>query len=117
MNPRARLATYGAAMFLLGGCVVYEPMPVSPQQTVQQRFDRSWAAATDAMFDQGITIRDQDRGAGVIRGVRGESVVTATLLTLSDGSVQVTFNSTGPSGVDPGLAQRVHESYERRMGR
>jgi hypothetical protein len=98
----------------LAGCVVYEPMPIA-QPTLQQRFDRSWDAAVGAMADQGVTVTAQDRGAGVIRGARGTVVVTASVQTLADGRIQVRFNSTGEG--EGGIAQRVHDSYERRMGR
>ena len=101
------------AVLSLGACVVYEPVP---QPTLQQRFDRSWAAATGAMSDQGLTITSQDRGAGVARGERGGITITATLETLADGSLQVKFASRGDSG-DPGLIQRVSAGYDRRMGR
>jgi hypothetical protein len=111
------LALTGAAL-PLAGCVVYEPVPTAaPQPSPQQRFDRSWNAAAGAMADQGVTIFAQDRGAGVIRGSRGGITVSATLTTLADGSVQVKFGSTGATDTDPGLLQRVSQSYERRMGR
>ena len=113
MKYASRLVACVAAL-LLAGCVVYEPVPVA-QPTTQQRFDRSWDAAAAAMADQGVTITAQDRGAGVIRGMRGGVIVTATLQTLPDGRIQVSFNSTGEG--EGGVAQRVHESYERRMGR
>jgi hypothetical protein len=107
-----------AAVLPFAGCVVYEPVPVAaPQPSPQQRFDRSWNAAAGAMADQGVTILAQDRGAGVVRGSRGGITVTATLTTLADGSVQVKFGSTGATDTDPGLLQRVSQSYERRMGR
>jgi hypothetical protein len=61
-----RLLVVSAAVSL-GSCVVYEPVPASSQPTLQQRFDRSWAAASGAMSDQGLTITAQDRGSGVIR--------------------------------------------------
>jgi hypothetical protein len=109
-----RLLVVSAAVSL-GSCVVYEPVPASSQPTLQQRFDRSWAAASGAMSDQGLTITAQDRGSGVIRGERGGTTVTATVETLADGRVQVKFNSAG--GADPGLVQRVSDSYDRRMGR
>jgi hypothetical protein len=101
----------------LGSCVVYEPVPVGSQPTLQQRFDRSWAAAGGAMSDQGLTITAQDRGSGVIRGERGGMTVTATVETLADGRVQVKFTSNSPASADPGLVQRVSDSYDRRMGR
>ena len=103
---------------LLGGCVVYEPVPVAaPQPSPQQRFERSWAAANDAMMDQGVTITSQDRGSGVIRGHRVGVPVTATVQTEADGSVQVSFETVGAAEKDPGLTQRLRESYLRRIGR
>ena len=97
----------------MGGCVVYEPVVVGP--TVQQRFDRSYAAAAGAMSDQGLAITAQDRGAGTIRGTKDGTTIIATLSTLPDGSIQVRFDSPGAS--DPNLIHRVSDSYDRRMGR
>jgi hypothetical protein len=111
-----RLVIVGA-LLSLGACVVYEPVPVISQPTLQQRFDRSWAAAAGAMSDQGLTIASQDRGAGVIRGEQRGIAITATVETLPDGRIQVKFSSQGPSSADPGLIQRVSDSYDRRMGR
>ena len=105
-----------ASVLALSACVVYEPVPVA-QPTVSQRFDRSWNAAADAMGDAGLTITAQDRGAGVIRGERGETTITAMVQTLADGRIQVKFDSKGPGGADAGLVQRVSDNYERRMGR
>ena len=102
-----------ALVVTLAGCVVYEPVAVGP--TVQQRFDRSFAAAAGAMSDQGLAITAQDRGAGTIRGTRDGTTIIATLSTLPDGSIQVRFDSPGAS--DPGLIHRVSDSYDRRMGR
>ena len=110
-----RLLVLVLAVFVLGGCVVYEPVVVG--STPQQRFDRSWSAAMGAMIDQGITIQAQEPGAGVIRGNRGGINITAMLQTLADGSIQVRFDQSGATSTDPGLIHRVSESYERRMGR
>jgi hypothetical protein len=100
------------ALVSLGACVAYAPYPVSPQQ----RFEQSWAAAAGAMSDQGVAVTSQDRGAGVIRGERGGITIIATLQTLPDGRLQVKFDSKGDRA-DPGLIQRVSDSYDRRMGR
>jgi hypothetical protein len=100
---------------VLGGCVVYEPVPVGV--TTQQRFDRSWSAALGAMADQGLTIDAQDRGAGVIRGNRGGIFITTTLQTQPDGSIQVRFDQKGATASDPKLVHRISDSYDRRMGR
>lgn len=90
----------------LAGCVVYEPVPV------QSRYDQSWNAATGAMADQGVSVTTQDRGAGVIRGTRGSASVQASVRTLANGSVEVRITSS-----DTNLANRISESYDRRMGR
>jgi hypothetical protein len=100
----------------IAGCVVYEPVAVS-QPTVTQRYDRSWSAAVGAMADAGLTITEQDRGAGSIRGERAGTTITALVQTLADGRIQVKFDSKGSPGADPGLVQRVSDNYDRRMGR
>jgi len=103
---------------MLGGCYYpYPPTPVSTGPTLQQRFDQSWSAAMGAMGDQGLTIDEQDRGAGVIRGSRGGIVITATLRTRADGRIEVEFNQSGATSKDPDLISRVSKSYHRRMGR
>jgi hypothetical protein len=101
-----------AGSMALAACVAYEPVPYKAPST----YDRAWAAATGAMQDQGVTINDQDRAAGVLRGTRGSTGVTAVVRTRPDGRVQVEFNTTGTSS-DPGLVERIGESYNRRMGR
>jgi hypothetical protein len=102
-----------AIMLTVGGCVVYEPVAVGP--TLQQRFDRSYAAAAAAMSDQGLAITAQDRGAGTIRGTKDGTTIVASLQTLADGRIQVKFDSSGTG--DPNLVHRVSDSYDRRMGR
>ena len=115
LNNGLRWLAFAGAL-ALAGCVVYEPVAVS-QPTVSQRYDRSWSAAAGAMADAGLTITAQDRGAGVIRGDRGGTTITAIVQTLADGRIQVKFDSKGPAGADAGLVQQVSENYERRMGR
>jgi hypothetical protein len=97
----------------LAGCVVYEPVAVGP--TLQQRFDRSYAAAAAAMSDQGLAITGQDRGAGTIRGTKDGTTIVASVQTLADGRIAVKFDASGPG--DPNLVHRVSDSYDRRMGR
>ena len=67
MNLKRNLSrlTVVLALLALGSCVVYQPVPMPMQQS---RFDQSWAAASGALFDQGLTITMQDRSTGVIRG-------------------------------------------------
>lgn len=69
------------------------------------------------MADQGLTIVSQDRGAGTIRGTRGDITIVATLQTLADGGVQVKFSSTGAADTNSALVHRVSDSYDQRMGR
>jgi len=108
-----RLAILAAALSLTA-CVTYETVPAP---TVQQRFDRSWAAAAGAIYDNGLTITSQDRTAGVIRGERGGVTITATVETLPDGRIQVKFFSTGETKNDPYVLGRVTDSYNQRMCR
>jgi hypothetical protein len=111
----AMLKTFaaGASALALGGCVVYEPAPVAGPST----FDRAWAAAIGAMQEQGVTITEQDRSRGLVRGTRGTLTVTGNVVAQADGRTRVEFNTTGVLGSDPGLAERISASYDRRMGR
>jgi hypothetical protein len=112
--PRHVLIACAAAL-LSSAC--YYPAPVAVvQSSPQQRYDRSWSAAVGAMMDQGLTITQEDRGAGVIRGQRGSTTVTARVSTRPDGSIEVKFDSSA-AGSDTGLIYGVSEAYERRMGR
>ena len=114
MNRKLRWSVILAATVALGACY-YTPVVVAPQETLQDRFERSWAAASGAMYDQGLTITSQDRGAGTIRGERGGVVIMATVQTMADGSIQVKFNSANDRA-DPSLVDRVTNSYLRRKG-
>jgi hypothetical protein len=100
---------------MMTGCVVYDPMVVQP--SMEQRYDRSWAAANGALIDQGMTITAQDRSTGTIRAQRGGIAITASVQTLPDGRIQVRFDQTGATSGDPDLVHRISESYDRRMGR
>ncbi|MFZ0614697.1 MAG: hypothetical protein WAM73_20795 [Desulfobacterales bacterium] len=102
---------------LLGGCTYYQPAPGTYVTTPAGSFDRSWAAATGALQDQGVQITAQDRSAGSVRGTRDGIVVTANVRTQADGSVRVEFNTAGATERDPGLIDRISQSYDRRMGR
>lgn len=98
----------------LAGCVVYEPVPApSPPST----FERSWNAALGAAQDEGVRITSEDRGSGVIQGVREQQEVTINVRSQADGSVRVEMSARGPKGSDPGLASRISRAYDRRMGR
>jgi hypothetical protein len=103
-----------AATIALSACVVYEPVPTYQSPPV---FERSWAAAIGALQDQGVTIIEQNRATGTVRGTRGAVGVVATVGTQADGRVRVEFNTSGATGSDPDLANRISASYNRRMGR
>jgi hypothetical protein len=83
----------------------------------QPVFDRAWNAARGALQDQGVEIAVEDRSNGVIRGQRGVIHVMAQVRTQADGSVRVQFDTSGGTGQDPGLIDRVSRSYDVRMGR
>jgi hypothetical protein len=97
----------------LASCTTSEPVPVAAPST----FDRSWSAALSAAQDEGVRITSEDRGSGVIRGVRNDQEVTINLRSQADGSVRIEISARGPKGSDTGLASRISRAYERRMGR
>jgi hypothetical protein len=72
-------------------------LSAGPHAMQQSRFDQSWAAASGAIYDQGLTITMQDRSTGVIRGERGDTSVTATLEDAAGRCVQVKFSGKGGS--------------------
>jgi hypothetical protein len=113
-------ATTGALMVsaaLLAGCVVYDVGPGGYATAPAPKFDASWNAAMGAFQDQGVQITSEDRNAGIIRGRRGGIDVIANLRTQGDGSVRVELNTTGATGQDPQLINRISNAYDRRMGR
>jgi hypothetical protein len=104
-----------AFLAIVPGCVVYEPVPVPAPAPAS--FDRSWSAAIAAAQDEGVRVTSEDRVNGVITGNRGEQNVTINVRTQADGRVRVEFSARGPKGSDPGLATRLSQAYDRRMGR
>ena len=97
------------------GCTVYEPVPVSAP--APSAFDRSWSAAIASAQDEGVRITSEDRVNGIITGSRGDQNVTINVRTQADGRVRVEFSARGPKGSEPGLATRISQAYDRRMGR
>ncbi|MGT2495139.1 hypothetical protein ACU4GD_44190 [Cupriavidus basilensis] len=67
------------------------------------------------MRDQGVAINVQDQASGTVAGQRNGSTVTASVRQQADGSVRVQFNTSDSR--DPGLLDRISQSYDRRMGR
>jgi hypothetical protein len=110
-----RVVFVAALVAMPFGCTVYEPVPV--YAPAPSAFDRSWSAAIAAAQDQGVRITSEDRVNGIITGTRGDQDVTINVRTQADGRVRVEFSARGPKGSDPGLATRISQAYDRRMGR
>jgi len=102
---------------LLSGCTYYEVSPGVYATSPTSTFDRSWAAARNAMLEEGVRINQDDRSTGTLRGDRNGIQVAAYLRTQADGSVRVEFKTLGATTVDPQLIERISASYDRQMGR
>ena len=117
MTSAARSLVYAAAL-ALAGCAYYgyPGYPGYPAPGVAPAsFDRSFAAASGAIRDQGLAVSVEDRDRGTIVGQAGSGTVTATVRQQADGSVRVQFDAAGVA--DRGLIERVSRSYDARMGR
>ena len=101
----------GSASF--GGC--YYPVAVQPGAPAS--FDRSWNAALGGTQDAGVQVTSADPNTGLIRGTKDGIDVTVVVARQGDGSVRVQFDTKGPTQRDPGLAERMSQAYDRRMGR
>ena len=100
---------------LLGGCVVYEPVPMPAYY--DSSYDRVWDSALGAAGDAGVKITSADKTTGMIRGVTGSTDVTISVTTQADGRIRVAFSSKSPKGEDADLNDRFTRFYNRRMGR
>jgi hypothetical protein len=110
-----------ACVVHLAGCVAYAPAPAyypapAPAPTPSQEFDRAWNAALDALAYAGVRVTFADKASGVIRGTNDRSDVHVSVARQFSGALQVEIEARGPEGRDPGLARRVSEDYQRRMG-
>lgn len=106
-----RLAILVASL-VVAGCVVYEAVPAYPST-----YDRAFSAALGGLQDVGVVVTSTDAGSGLIRGSKDGIEVSVTVLRQADGRTRVQFDSKGPAGRDPALADRFSQAYERRMGR
>lgn len=117
---RLSLAALALLATLVPGCTVYAPADpshaVGPPSTTTA-FERSWAAAVGAFGDEGVRVTNQDRDAGLVSGSREGIDIVARVRSRADGSVRVEFNTSGATGRDPGLIERISRAYDRRMGR
>ena len=113
-----RIAAALALATGLAACV-YDPCyPYGcTQPGAPASFDRSWNAAMLALQDQGVSIKSEDKAAGVIQGQRGGMTVLTRLNRQADGSVRVEFNVGGNLSEDRDLPNRISRSYDARMGR
>jgi len=108
----------GGAALVLSACTYYV-MPdgntVPAGSPSPSNFDRTFAAAAQAMRDQGLAISVEDRARGTVVGTFDGGTVTANVRPQPDGSVRAQFDAHNVR--DPGLLQRISDSYDRRLGR
>jgi hypothetical protein len=107
-----------AAALALPGCYPYPYYPPGAvTSAMPASFENSWEAARGAAYDEGVKITFEDRASGVVRGSKGPFDVSINVTPQADGSVRVSFSTTGPTAQDPGLQDRLTRAYNRRMGR
>ena len=117
MNKPVKWSLLLAAVFLVVGCTYYQTAPGVYSTSSPSKVDRSFAAVVGAFEDQEVRITTEDRSAGEVVGHRNGIDVRATLQAQADGGVRVAFNTSGATGNDPELIDRITRSYNRRMGR
>lgn len=111
LQHAARTLAFSMAV-LLAACVTYAPPPPAPST-----YDRSFNAVAAAMAEQGVRISESNAATGVVSGTRGNITVTANVSPRADGSAQIEFRTKGNIAEDPGLINRISDSYNARMGR
>ena len=116
MNTMLHTRRLASVLLVLGlaGCVV-APYPYPAPYPAPTNYDRAFAAAAGAVRDQGLNVTVEDAARGVVIGQAGNASVQAQLTRQPDGTVRVQFDAKAPQ--DPGLAERISHSYDRRMGR
>jgi hypothetical protein len=115
----AVLAAIACALSIaLAGCVAYEPVAVAPAGSSRPAptFENAWNAAIGAMQDAGVRVTSADAAAGVIRGARDRTEVQVTVARQAGGAIRTEVTATSPQGRETGLATRISEAYQRRMG-
>lgn len=95
-----------------GGCVISDPSPYA-HGLLQPGYNKAWNNAIDAMKDEGVSIVLADLARGELQGKRGGVSIDAHVVTQKLGDVRVQF--VAPD--DPGLAERVEQRYQARMGK
>jgi len=104
---------------MLSACVYHTTAPgtYTTSTSSVSKFDRSWSAAKGAFSDQGVRLSSENRSTGVIQGTLNGINVTGNIRQQADGSVRVQFDASGATSQNPGLIERITQSYNRRMGR
>jgi len=113
-SMRILLISVFGTVLPLTGCAYYA-VPPGTVIAAPASFERSFAAASGAMQEEGLSITTQDPASGTIVGALGGDVVTTSVRQQADGSVVVQFASKPVR--DPALLDRISRSYDRRMGR
>ena len=113
------LVVVACSVLLSSACSYYQTAPATTTSSSSSvsKFDQSWSALLGAFSDQGVRITSEDRGAGVVQGMRNGIHVTGNVRQQADGSVRVQFDTSGDKSRDPGLMDRITRSYQHRMGR
>jgi len=111
---RLSLVAACATLLALSSCTYYA-VPAGTTVMTPASYDRSFAAATAAMRDEGLVITTQNPAGGTVIGSLNSCTVTTSVRQQANGSVQVRFDSS--NSCDPTLLQRISHSYDRRMGR
>lgn len=102
-----------------GGCVVYEPVPVSRTYTIDN-YDRIWDSALKAIQDEGAKVTGADKERGIITGAKDSADITVNILRQADRTTRVEFNvesSQLPRPEISKLIDNLYRHYERHMGR
>ena len=100
-----------ASLSVLSGCAD-QPGRVPDSML---NFDRTFDAALGALVDQKMVVTQQDRRRGTIEATAGKAGINVTLSNMLDGTIRVNFDPQGDMSADPGLLQRVTDSYNQRM--
>jgi hypothetical protein len=116
---QSAILVFVISVVLLAGCTYYQPAPgtYTSSSSSVSKFDRSWSAVVGAFSDQGVRVTSEDRGAGIVQGAHNGIHVTGDVRQQADGSVRVQFDTSGDTSKDPGLIDRITQSYQGRMGR
>jgi pyruvate kinase len=95
---------------------VYYPSAPPPAPRPAPTFDRAWNAVLGALHENGVRVASADFATGVIRGTKDRTDLFVSVARQANGTIQLEIEAKGPQGRDAGLASRISEAYQRRMG-